>query len=34
MVTKELIAARQFDKIRDLSRDAVRIAEKARPPTK
>jgi 2-dehydro-3-deoxyphosphogluconate aldolase/(4S)-4-hydroxy-2-oxoglutarate aldolase len=31
MVTKELLAGKQFDKIAELSRDAVQRAERARP---
>lgn len=34
MVTKALIAARQFDRIAELTRDAVRRACAARPPSK
>jgi 2-dehydro-3-deoxyphosphogluconate aldolase/(4S)-4-hydroxy-2-oxoglutarate aldolase len=34
MVGKEMIAAKQFDKIRDLSRQAVQLAERVRPVTK
>jgi 2-dehydro-3-deoxyphosphogluconate aldolase/(4S)-4-hydroxy-2-oxoglutarate aldolase len=33
MVTKDLLAGKQFDKIADLSRDAVQRAEKIRPNT-
>ena len=31
MVTKELLAAKQFDKITEITRDAVQRAERARP---
>src|ERR1700722_6551758 len=31
MVGKEMIAAKQFDKIRDLTRQAVQVAERVRP---
>ena len=31
MVTKELLAGKQFDRIAELSRDAVQRAQKARP---
>jgi 2-dehydro-3-deoxyphosphogluconate aldolase/(4S)-4-hydroxy-2-oxoglutarate aldolase len=34
MVTKELLAAKQFDRISELSRDAVQRADRARPSTK